>query len=126
MIRMPCFEEYYNMSSHSLNVYWKLINNLNLLLPTDKVDFIGKRVSCYQMMLRECDVVSHGIIKFFTGYNLSEDKIKRWKCQSAEYINAKRDSVTKRFRSVKSTHLQPFKKFQSGVVNFMNPKSMQS
>ena len=77
MIRMPPFEEYYNNSSQNLNVYWKLINEFNLLLPSDEVYFSGKRGSCYQLILRECDVVSHDIIKFFTGYNLTEDKLKR-------------------------------------------------
>ena len=57
---------------------------------------------------------------------MTADKLKRWKCQPAEYINAKRDSVTKRFHSIKSTHLVSFTKFQSRIVHMMNPKSMQA
>ena len=74
-----------------------MINESNLLLHSDEVDFIRKRVSCYQLILRECDVVSHGMIKLFTGYNLTEDKLKRWKCLPVEYINAKRDMVKNDF-----------------------------
>ena len=95
-------------------------------MTSDEVDFICNKVSCYQHILRECDVVSHGIIKFFTGHNLTEDKLKRWKCQPKEYINAKRDSVTKRFHSIKSSHLVSFTKFQSRIVHMMNPKCMQA
>ena len=61
-----------------------------------------------------------------SNYNAAEDKLKRWKCQPKEYINAERDRLTKRFHSIKSIYLVSFAKFQSRIVHMMNPGCIQA
>ena len=77
-------------------------------------------------MLREYDVVSHDLIKYLTGYNATDDKMKKWKYQPQEYIITQRDDVTKIFHSIKTSHLIPFTKFQPRIVHMINPGCMKA
>ena len=59
-----------------LNAYWNMINESNLVSTPKEPDFNGIIVAYYQQILRECDVISHGIIKHFIVYNTTNDSIK--------------------------------------------------